>query len=53
MINNEQLNSLFSAAEDSTDYEEEKRRKKQKLVRNEFKKVVNMGCHLLKNKILI
>ena len=36
MINNEQLNSLFSNTKNTTDYEEEKRKKKQKLVRNEF-----------------
>ena len=50
MINNEQLNSLFSAAEDSTDYEEEKRRKKQKLVRNEFEKSGKYGMPLIKKQ---
>ena len=45
MINNEQLNSLFSNTESTTDYEEEKRKKKQKLVRNEFEKSGIMEYH--------
>ena len=47
MMNNEQLNSLFSVAESKTDYEEEKRKKKQKLVRNEFEKSGKYGMPLI------
>lgn len=50
MINNEQLNSLFSNTENATDYEEEKRKKKQKLVRNEFVKSGKYGMPLIKKQ---
>ena len=50
MINNEQLNSLFSNTESTTDYEEEKRKKKQKLVRNEFVKSGKYGMPLIKKQ---
>ena len=38
MATSEQFSSLFSHDETETDYEEEKRKKKQRLVRNEFEK---------------
>ena len=50
MINNEQLNSLFSNTESTTDYEEEKRKKKQKLVRNEFEQSGKYGMPLIKKQ---
>lgn len=51
MLNNKQLNSIFSISEEESDYEEEKRKNKQKLVRNEFEKSGKYGIPLLKNKI--
>lgn len=50
MINNEQLNLLFSHTENENDYEEEKRKKKQKLVRNEFEKSGKYGMPLIKKQ---
>ena len=50
MMNNEQLNSLFSVTESKTDYEEEKRKKKQKLVRNEVEKSGKYGMSLIKKQ---
>ncbi len=50
MINNEQLNSLFSHNENENDYEEEKRKKKQKLVRNEFEQSGKHGMPLIKKQ---
>ena len=50
MLNNEQLNSLFSITENEKDYEEEKRKKKQKLVRNEFEKSGKYGMPLIKKQ---
>lgn len=50
MINNEQLNSLFSITENEKDYEEEKRKKKQKLVRNEFEKSGKYGMPIVKKQ---
>lgn len=48
MLKNEMLNSLFSITENNYDYEEEKRKKKQKLVRNEFEKSGKYGMPLIK-----
>ena len=50
MIDNEQLNLLFSHTENENDYEEEKRKKKQKLVRNEFEKSGKYGMPLIKKQ---
>ena len=50
MINNEQLDSLFSNMENTTHYEEEKRKKKQKLVRNEFEKSGKYGMPIVKKQ---
>lgn len=50
MTNSEQLSSLFSHDENETDYEEEKRKKKQRLVRNEFEKCGKYGMPLIKKQ---
>ena len=50
MTNSEQLYSLFSHTENELDYEEEKRKKKQKLVRNEFEKSGKYGMSLIKKQ---
>ncbi len=50
MITNEQLSSFFSHTEKNIDYEEEKRKKKQKLVRNEFEKSGKYGMPLIKKQ---
>lgn len=50
MLNNKQLNSIFSISEEESDYEEEKRKNKQKLVRNEFEKSGKYGIPLLKKQ---
>lgn len=50
MLNNNQLNSIFSISEEESDYEEEKRKNKQKLVRNEFEKSGKYGIPLLKKQ---
>ena len=50
MIKNEQLSLLFSTLDNETDYEEEKRKKKQKLVRNEFEKIGKYGMPLIKKQ---
>lgn len=50
MITNEQLSSLFSYNENEEDYEDEKRKKKQKLVRNEFEKSGKYGMPLIKKQ---
>lgn len=49
-MKNEQLSSLFSFTENETDYDEEKRKKKQKLVRNEFEKSGKYGMPLIKKQ---
>ncbi|MBQ3047932.1 MAG: DUF4417 domain-containing protein, partial [Clostridia bacterium] len=45
-----QYGSLFSHTENDSDYEEEKRKKKQKLVRNEFEKSGKYGMPLIKKQ---
>lgn len=50
MKDNEQYSSLFSGAENEFDYEEKKRKKKQKLVRNEFEKCGKYGMPLIKKQ---
>lgn len=50
MKESEQFGSLFSHTESDSDYEEEKRRKKQKLVRNEFEKCGKYGMPLIKKQ---
>ena len=50
MLKNEQLSSLFSVTDNETDYDEEKRKKKQKLVRNEFEKCGKYGMPLIKKQ---
>ncbi len=50
MKESEQFGSLFSHTESDADYEEEKRRKKQKLVRNEFEKCGKYGMPLIKKQ---
>ncbi len=50
MIKNEQLSSLFSNMDNKPDYEEEKRKKKQKLVRNEFEKCGKYGMPLIRKQ---
>ena len=49
-MTNEQLSSLFSIEENTFEYEEEKRKKKQKLVRNEFEKSGKYGMPLIKKQ---
>ncbi|MBP3344570.1 MAG: DUF4417 domain-containing protein, partial [Clostridia bacterium] len=50
MKKREQYNSLFSHTENESDYEEEKRKNKQRLVRNEFKAVGKYGMPLIKKQ---
>ena len=50
MKESEQYSSLFSHTENDSDYEEEKRKKKQKLVRNEFEKSGKYGVPLIKKQ---
>lgn len=50
MKENEQYGSLFSSADSQYDYEEEKRKKKQRLVRNEFEKSGKYGIPLIKKQ---
>lgn len=50
MTTSEQFSSLFSDAENKTDYEEEKRKKKQRLVRNEFERSGKYGVPLIKKQ---
>ena len=50
MKEREQYSSLFSHTENDSDYEEEKRKKKQKLVRNEFVKSGKYGMPLIKKQ---
>ena len=47
---NEQLNSLFSLSINTSEYENEKRKKKQKIVRNEFAKCGKFGMPLIKKQ---
>lgn len=47
---NEQLNSLFSLSMNTSEYENEKRKKKQKIVRNEFAKCGKFGMPLIKKQ---
>ena len=47
---NEQLNSLFSFSINTSEYENEKRKKKQKIVRNEFAKCGKFGMPLIKKQ---
>ena len=49
MKESEQFSSLFSHTE-TTDYEEEKRKKKQKIVRNEFERCGKYGMPLIKRQ---
>ena len=42
MKTSEQLSSLFSHMENKSDYEEEKRKKKLKITRNELKNVAHL-----------
>ena len=49
MATSEQLGSLFSTEESEQNYEEEKRIKKQRLVRNEFIKCGKYGIPLIKS----
>ena len=50
MITSEQISSLFSYDEPNTDYDEEKRKKKQLLVRNEFEKSGKYGMPLIRKQ---
>ena len=50
MATSEQFSSLFSHDETETDYEEEKRKKKQRLVRNEFEKSGKYGMPLIRKQ---
>lgn len=50
MNKNEQLNNLLQNDENQSDYEEEKRKKKQKIVRNEFEKCGKYGMPLIKKQ---
>ena len=50
MIKNEQLSSLFSNDDNKFDSDDEKRKKKQKLVRNEFEKCGKYGMPLIKKQ---
>ncbi len=50
MKKNEQYSSLFSDGDAEYDYEEEKRKKKQILVRNEFEKCGKYGMPLIKKQ---
>ena len=50
MITNEQLSVFFSNSGNESDYEEEKRKKKQKLVRNEFERSGRYGMPLIKKQ---
>ncbi len=50
MTKNEQVNSLVSHTENESDYEEEKRKKKQRLVRNEFQKCGKYGMPLVRKQ---
>ncbi len=50
MNESELFSSLFSHTENDSDYEEEKRKKKQKLVRNEFEKCGKYGMPLIKKQ---
>ena len=50
MTTSEQLSLLFSNDEIENDYENEKRKKKQRLVRNEFVKIGKYGMPLIKKQ---
>ena len=52
MNSNEQYRSLFSDEENENDYVEEKLRRKQKLVRNEFQKCGKYGMPLIKRQTI-
>lgn len=49
-MQSEHFSSLFSHNENDADYEEEKRKKKQRLVRNEFEKSGKYGMPLIKKQ---
>lgn len=50
MNTSEQLSSLFSIVDNESDYEDEKRKKKQRLVRNEFEKCGKYGMPLIRKQ---
>ena len=50
MKTSEQLSSLFSHIDNESNYEEEKRIKKLKITRNEFKTVGKYGMPLIKKQ---
>lgn len=50
MNTSEQLSSLFSVTDNESDYEDEKRKKKQRLVRNEFEKCGKYGMPLIRKQ---
>lgn len=50
MDTNEQFSSLFYDGNNEYNYEEEKRKRKQKLVRNEFEKCGKYGMPFIKKQ---